>query len=59
MEEAMKTFVVRYRDATDEGCPVFSCIIKAYDQEHAEDKFCETPSNDGWEIVSVEEKIGS
>jgi hypothetical protein len=52
MADQMHTFEIEYTDAGDSGCPIFRCRIKAYDREHAEDKFWSGEDCD-WEIVSV------
>lgn len=51
----MKRFQIKYRDA-DPGCPVFSTTVKAYDRNHAEEKFLYgDEDSDGWVIVSITE----
>lgn len=47
----MHKYRIRYRDP-DPGCPVFSCVVSAYDAEHAEEKFRE--DGDDWLIVKIE-----
>jgi hypothetical protein len=50
--ENMNRYRIRYKDP-DPGCPIFSTIIRAYDEAHAEEKFFDTNDTD-WEIVSIE-----
>ncbi len=50
----MKRYRIRYRDP-DPGCPVFSYIVRAYDREHAEERFYETNDGDDWQLVSITE----
>ncbi len=48
----LKKFRIRYTDVYDLGCPVFSTTVLAYDREHAEEEFFDTPDQ-GWKIVSI------
>jgi hypothetical protein len=53
--DGKKRFRIRYRDL-DPGAPDFSMIVKAYDREHAEEKFWDSgDGDDGWRIVSIED----
>ena len=49
----MHRYEIQYTDVSDEGCPVFVWTCKAYDLEHAEEKFWEGPDSDGWKILSI------
>ena len=49
----MNRYRIKYRDESDLGCPVFSCVLKAHDREHAIERFHDAPDGDGWEIVDV------
>ncbi len=50
----MKRYRIRYRDM-DECCPMFSLVLKAYDREHAEERFWDmADGDDGWVILSIE-----
>jgi hypothetical protein len=51
----VRRFRVAYRDDCDPGCPVFSCVIKAYDRDHVIEKFHDAPDGEGWEILSITE----
>lgn len=44
-------FKIIYRDRVDAGSSDFDTYVWAYDAEHAEDKFFDSPDDDGWEIV--------
>lgn len=46
----MNRYRIKYHDP-DPGCPVFSCIIRAYDQEHALELFFD--DGDDWIVDSV------
>jgi hypothetical protein len=46
----MKKYVITYKDP-DPGCPNFRCVIKAYSEEHAIDKFF--ADDDHWQIISI------
>lgn len=48
----MKRYRIRYTDSHDPCCPVFACIVKAYDRVHAEEVFFES-GEDGWKVVSI------
>jgi len=47
----MKRYRVRYRD-NDPCCPVFSCIVKAYDREHLEERLADF-DYEGWKVLST------
>jgi hypothetical protein len=46
----MKKYKIEYKDL-DPGCPVFRCIVKAYDIDHAIEKF--QSDGDNWEIIGI------
>jgi len=50
----MKRYRVTYTNSIDDGCPNFSCVIRAYDREHLEDKFFSNPDDLDWKILKVE-----
>jgi hypothetical protein len=45
-------YVVEYRDAHDDCCPIFTWHAWAYNLEHAELEFSES-GEEGWRIVSI------
>lgn len=49
----LKLYRVTYTSSIDDGCPTFSCRIRAYDREHLEDKFFSNPDDLDWKILSV------
>jgi hypothetical protein len=50
----MNRYRIHYRDK-DPCCPVFRCIIRAYNREHAEEKFWEADPNDmDWTLIKIE-----
>jgi len=49
----MKRYRIHYRDL-DPGCPTFTCILHAYDREHAAERFWDSAVDDGWKILKVE-----
>ena len=51
----MKRYRIEYRDDCDPGCPIFKTTIKAYDREHAVERFLDAPDGEGWEIISITE----
>jgi hypothetical protein len=50
----MKRYRIEYRDDSDPGCPTFTTHVKAYDREHAIERFLSTPDGEGWEILKIE-----
>jgi len=50
----LRKFRVHYTDESDEACPIFSYVTRAYDIEHVEMKFFESDDSEGWKIVSIE-----
>lgn len=52
---ATHVYVIRYRNKDDDACPVFAWHCRAYDRDHAVEKFWDTgDGDDGWDILSVE-----
>jgi len=49
-----RRYRVRYTDESDTGCPVFSYTCRAFNREHVEERFYDSPDADGWKIVSIE-----
>jgi hypothetical protein len=53
---ALKNYVIEYR--SDPSCPIFKWRCKAYDVEHARDRFIESDFDTfgdwtDWEIISI------
>lgn len=54
-KNSLRRFRIRYRDASPEA-PIFTTTMRAYDREHAEEKFWDSDSMDqDWEILSIVE----
>lgn len=51
----MKRYRIEYRDDCDPGCPTFTTHVRAYDREHAIERFHDAPDGDGWEILKITE----
>lgn len=49
---SLKRYTIRYTDAHDPACPVFTTTRRAYDAEDAEELFLDSP-DDGWKVLSV------
>lgn len=50
----MRRYRITYRDA-DPGCPLFTWITRAYDEEHALRRFYESDDDpEGWIVVKIE-----
>lgn len=54
MSSAKSLYRVTYTDDSDDGCPEFTYRVRAYNREHVETMFYESPTSDGWKIVRVE-----
>jgi hypothetical protein len=52
-ELEMKRYKIVYKDY-DPGCPDLSLIVRAYNEEHAIDKFY--ADDDDWQIISIKEQ---
>jgi hypothetical protein len=52
-ENGLKRYAIRYRDP-DPACPIFVWYTKAYNRQHARDRFVESCGDDGWEDAIVE-----
>lgn len=50
----MKRYRVTYTSSIDDGCPTFSCVLRAHDRDHLEDKFFSNPDDLDWKILKVE-----
>jgi len=46
-------YAIAYRDASDEGCPVFMMGMWAYDEDHAWQKFHDGDDSEGWMVLSI------
>ncbi len=53
----LNKYQVRYTDSGDEGCPDFTCVIHAYNKEHAMDKFFDSDDDD-WKVLSIKKVKG-
>lgn len=52
MRDDLKLFDIEYQDESGDS-PVFTQRVKAYDREHAEMKFYDSPDADGWVILRI------
>jgi len=50
----VKRYRITYRDA-DPGCPLFTWVTRAHDEEHALRRFYESDDDpEGWVVVKIE-----
>lgn len=48
----MKKYSITYQDATDLGCPAFTCVVRAHSYQHAIERFFESDDT-GWLVLRI------
>ncbi len=46
-------YIITYTDSDAEGCPDFTTTVRAYSEEHAEEKFYDDDNDPNWKIISI------
>ena len=53
MHGTLFRYAIDYTDSHNPCCPIFTQCVWAYNLEHAEIKFFDSPDADGWKIITL------